>query len=69
MVFGEQQPLRGLEADTVDVGHECEQRRQLLAALHQSEFGSLLDGVGSVETGVGETDDLRLRALRLKQER
>ena len=33
--FGQQQALRRLQPDAVDVGDEGEQRRELLAALHQ----------------------------------
>ena len=45
-----------------------QQAGELLAALDDAEFRRLLDRVGGVETGIGEADDLRLRALRLQQE-
>ena len=67
--LGEDQALRGLQAERVHVGEEHEQAGEVLAALDDAELGRLLDRVGRVAAGVGEADDLRLRRLRLQQER
>ena len=48
---------------------EQQQRRELLAAGDDAEFGRLLDRVGGVAAGIGKPDHLRLRGLRLQQER
>src|SRR3990170_3704366 len=42
---------------------------ELLAAADDAEFGCLLDRVGGVAAGIGKPDHLRLRGLRLQQER
>ena len=47
---------------------EQQQRRELLAAGDDAEFGGLLDRVGGVAAGIGEADDLGLGRLRLQQE-
>ena len=66
---GQLQPLRGLEAEAVHVGVEDQQAGEVLAALDDAELGALLDRVDGVAAGIGEADDLRLRGLRLEQER
>ena len=67
--FGEGQALRGLQAERMHVVDEQQQRGELLAACDDAEFGRLLDRVGGVAAGIGKADDLRLRGLRLQQER
>ena len=67
--LGEVQALRGVQAERVDVGDEQQQTGKLLAAGDDAELGRLLDRVGGVAAGIGEADDLRLRGLRLQQER
>ena len=49
------------------VGQEDQQTGELLAALDDAEFGRLLDRVDRVAAGIGETDDLGARGLRLQQ--
>jgi len=53
----------------VHVGQEHKQPGELLAAFHDAELGALLDGVDRIRPGIGEADDLGLRALRLEQKR
>ncbi len=60
--FGEVQAIGYVEAKRVDVADEQQQRRELLAARDNAEFGRLLDRVRCVAASIGETDDLRLRA-------
>ena len=67
--LGEVQALRDLQPERMDVGDEHQHARELLAALDDAELRRLLDRVGGVAAGVGEPDDLGLRALRLQQER
>ena len=52
----------------MDVVDKQQQRRELLATRHDAEFGRLLDRIGGVAAGIGKTDDLGLRGLRLQQE-
>jgi hypothetical protein len=52
----------------VDFGKREEQRRQMLAALGNAEFGRLLDGVRGIEAGIGKADHLGAGGLRLQQE-
>ena len=66
--FGEDEALRGLEAEPVHLGERHQQAGELLAGLDDAELGRLLDRVGGVEAGIGKADDLGLRALRLQQE-
>src|SRR6266511_1972260 len=67
--FGENATLRRVQSQRVDILDEDEQPREVLSALDDAELGRLLDRVARVAAGVGETDDLRLRRLRLQQER
>jgi hypothetical protein len=53
----------------MDVVDEDQQASKLLAALDDAEFRCLLDRVDGVAAGIGKADDLRLRGLRLQQER
>ena len=55
---GENETLRGLEPERVDVGDEDQEAGELLAALHDAELRGLLDGVDGVAAGVREPDDL-----------
>ena len=66
--LGEDQALRGLQAQRVDVGDEHQQAGEVLAALDDAELGRLLDRVDGVAAGVGQADDLGLGRLRLQQE-
>ena len=52
----------------VGTGGALVQAGELLAALDDAELRRLLDRVGGIEAGIGEPDDLGLRALRLEQE-
>jgi hypothetical protein len=65
--LGQQQALRGREAEAVDIAAEDEQARQALPALPDAELGRLLDRVDGVAAGVGQADHLGLRRLRLQQ--
>ena len=67
--IGENEALRGLEPERVDIGDEDQEAGELLAALHDAEFSGLLDGVDGVAARVREPDDLGSRCLRLQQER
>src|SRR4029077_11854869 len=67
--FGQHQALRRLEPEAMDFGQRQQQACKLLAAFDDAELRRLLDRIGGVEAGIGEPDDLRLRALRLQQER
>src|SRR4051794_2861758 len=62
------QALRRFEAKGVGVG-KLQQKRShaLVTAAAQAEFPGLLDSVDGVAAGVRESDDLRLRSLRLQQ--
>jgi len=60
------QPVRGLQAKSVDVRNEEEQPGKLLSALDDTELGRLRDRVDRVAAGIGETDDLCPRGLRLR---
>ena len=62
------QPMRGLQAKSVDVGNEEKQPGKFLSALHDTELGGLLDRVVRVAAGIGKPDDLCFRGLRLRQE-
>src|SRR5215471_7941428 len=53
----------------LNVVDEDQQAGKLLAALDDAEFRGLLDRVDGVAAGIGKPDDLRLRGLRLQQER
>ena len=55
--LGESQPLRGFQSERMNVIDEEQQRRELLATLHDAEFGRLLDGVGGVAAGIGKAND------------
>ena len=62
------QALRRFEAKGVGVGKLQQERRYaLVAAAAQAEFPGLFDRVDGVAAGVRESDDLRLRGLRLQQ--
>src|SRR6185503_20814724 len=63
------QALRGWKPERRDVACEHQQAGETLPALHDAEFGRLLDRVNGVTARVGEADDLRLRRLCLQQER
>src|SRR6516225_10409775 len=66
--FREHKTLGCLQPQAMHFG-DCEQKAsQLLAAGNNAELRRLLDRVGRVQTRIGKSDDLRLRALRLKQE-
>ena len=52
----------------MDVGQEHEHPGKVLPALDDAELGGLLDRVRRVAAGIGETEDLGLRCLRLQQE-
>ena len=67
--LGQEQALRGLQAERIDVGGEHQQAGETLAALDDAELGRLLDRVDGVAAGIGEPDDLGLGRLRLQQER
>ena len=67
--LGQNQPLRRLQAERLDVGDEDQQAGEVLAARRDAELGALLDRVDGVAAGIGEPDDLCLRGLRLQQER
>jgi len=60
------QPLRGLQAEAVDVGNEEQQRDEPLTALRNTELAGLLDRVDCVPAGVGETDDFCPGSLRFR---
>jgi len=60
------QPLRGLQAEPVDVRNEEEEPGKLLSALDDTEFGRLFDRVDRVGAGIGEAYDLCPRGLRLR---
>ena len=51
------------------IGDEHEQAGEVLSAGDDAELGRLLDGVRRIGPGVGESDDLGARGLRLQQER
>ena len=53
----------------MDFRRRQQKARELLATGNDAELGRLLHGVDGIGAGVGETDNLRLRALRLQQER
>src|SRR5216684_6560254 len=66
--LGEDEPLRGLEPEGMDVREEHEETREVLPTLDDAELGALLDGVRGVATRIGQPDDLRLGSLGLEQE-
>jgi len=66
---GQHESLRRLEAKRVDVGDQHQETGHLLAALEDAELAAELDGVDVVGRTAGEPDDLRLRGLRLENER
>src|SRR5262245_15066782 len=66
--LGKHEPLGGLQAETVDFREGHQKASKLLAAGYDAEFRGLLDGGRGVYAGVGKTDDLRLRILRLQKE-
>ena len=53
----------------MDVGDENQQAREACPPCDDAELGGLLDGVDRVAASIGEPDHLRLRGLRLQQER
>jgi len=63
---GENETLRGLEPERVDIGDEDQETDELLATLHDAELGGLLDGVDGVAAGVREPDDLGSRNKRMR---
>ena len=65
----EDQALRVVQPQPVDVGKEHQQPGEVLPALHDAELGRLLDRVGGVAAGVRQADDPGLGGLRLQQER
>jgi len=65
---GQQQALRGRQADRMDVGDQRQQRGHLLAAGEDTELGGGLDLVGVVRRPAGDADDLGLGGLRLQDE-
>ena len=52
----------------MNIRHGQQERRKPLAAGDDAEFRRLLDRIHGVCAAVGETDDFRLRALRLQEE-
>src|SRR5262245_25494773 len=64
---GQQQPLRCIEAQAVNIRDEHQQTSQTLAALGDAKFSALFDQVDHVTAGCRETDDLGLRCLRLQE--
>jgi len=66
--FGEGQPLRGLQAERMDVVDEQQQRGELLASRDDAELRRLLDRIGGVAARIGKTNHLRLGGLSLQQE-
>lgn len=69
VAFRQHQALRGLKTEAVNFSRRQQKTSELLPPLDDTELRRLLERVGGVETGVGEPDDLRFRALRLQQER
>ena len=67
--LGQRQALGGLRPEAMHFGQGKQQGREPLAALHDAEFGGLFDGVGGVQPGIGEANDLCARGLRLQKER
>ncbi|OIQ87166.1 hypothetical protein GALL_309930 [mine drainage metagenome] len=63
---GEEQTLRGRQADAVDVGDEQQQTGQFHGLGHAELIG-LLDGVIRIAPGVGQAENLGLGGLRLQQ--
>ena len=61
--------LRDLEAEAVNVADKDEEASKLLSTRDDAELGRLLDRVDGVAAGIGKSDDLRPRRLRLQQER
>jgi hypothetical protein len=66
--IGENEALRNLEAERMDICHEDQKARECLTASCNAEFGRLLDRVDGVTARIGKPDDLRFRGLRLQQE-
>src|SRR5712671_718609 len=52
----------------MDIGDKDQEASEFLAALNNTELGSLFDGIDGVATCVGEPDDSGLGCLRLQQE-
>src|SRR6185312_15621520 len=67
--LGEGEALRRRQSERMHVGDEHQQAGEALAALDDAEFSGLLDRVRRVAPRIRKADDLRLRRLRLQQER
>src|SRR5262249_48223198 len=65
----EDEALRGLQTERVDVGDEDEQAGEPLAALDNAELRRLLDRIDRIAAGVRQANDLGIRRLGLQQER
>src|SRR6266852_9795608 len=66
--LGEDEPLRGLEPESMDVREEHEEAGEVLPTLDDAELRALLDGVRGVATRIGQPDHLRLGRLSLEEE-
>ena len=62
-------PCAALQAERVDVGDQHQQAGHLLAGLEDAELAAELDRIDVVGRAAGDADDLRLRRLRLENER
>src|ERR1700690_462749 len=60
------QTLRRLQTECVNVGDVEKQSRKLLATFGQTEFARLLNRIDCVATGVCKGDHLCARSLRLQ---
>ena len=66
--LGEDEPLRGLEPESMDVREEHEEACEVLPTLDDAELRALLDGVRGVAARIGQPDHLRLGRLSLEEE-